>query len=324
MLKRCIENPILSPRTETFWEACAVFNPCVTKLNNRFVMLYRAMSKIPVSREEGVDISCIGIAKSDDGINFEERDFFFGPEYGYEIYACEDPRITKINGKYFVFYTAVSKLPPDPRHVKLACAVTEDFKEYEKLGVVCPFNSKAGVVFPEKINGRYCLMFTLYPDLPPARIGVAFFDRMDEILTREYWEEWMKNLELEKNYLELDFPSPFVEIGTPPVATDEGWLMFVPEIIYEQGTFIEFRISALLLDLENPLKIVAKTKKPLLYPETSYETRGDYPKGITFPSGATVINDKIYVYYNGADKFCCIAYCELDKLLKYLMRGCRV
>jgi len=267
------------------------------------------------------------MAKSEDAINFTGRELFFAPEYGYEAYGCEDPRITKLKGEYYIFYTAVANMPPRPSDVRLALARTRDFKSYEKLGIVCPFNSKAGCIFPRKIRGQYCMIFTLYPDVPPSKLALAYFDRIDELFSQEFWQEWIKYLDVEDKTVKFNEPRPpLVELGSPPIETSEGWLLFAPDIIYERGQFLEFRITALLLDLENPSKPIAQAKEPLLVPSVAYECMARaYPlTKIAMPTGAIVKDGVVYVYYGASDLFCCVAYCELEKLISWLVRECKL
>ncbi len=317
----------MRPSIEHFFEAKAVYNPCVTLENGKFKMLYRAVSG-PIQVTPGIggpccEISSIGYAESEDGIHFKNRRFFFGPEYSWEEFGCEDPRFVKIKGKYYIFYTAVAFWPPIPRGVKAALAISEDFKEYEKKGVVIPVNSKAATLFPEKIQDKYALIFTLYPDIPPSKVVIAFFNKIEEIWNppEGYWKEFLKYPELEENILmEAIPPKRFVEVGAPPILTDEGWLLIYPEISPE----LSFSIHAMLLDLENPFKIIARTKKPLLEPELIYEVKGRSAGPCVFPEGAVVKDNTLFVYYGAADKYVCVATCDFDKLLNYLLKECKV
>ncbi|MCD6590408.1 MAG: hypothetical protein J7K72_00360 [Candidatus Aenigmarchaeota archaeon] len=324
-LKRCIDNPILMPNFERAWEAAAVFNPSVIKTGLVYTMLYRALSIIQRAPGDVVHISSIGIARSKDGVHFTNREFFFGPEYGYEAYGCEDPRVVRFEGKYYIFYTAVSDMPPKPENVKLALAITKDFKDYDKKGIVCPFNSKAGALFPRRINGKMCMLFTYHPDIRPSRLAIVCFDKIEDILDRHFWDEWAMHLKPGENLVDLRGTSEFVEVGSPPIETKYGWLVFVPDIIYKNNQFLEFRISAILLDLNNPSKVTARSKEPILYPEVGYEMMRRYnPRKIAMPTGAVVIRDRVYVYYGASDMFCCSAYMNLNELLNYLVDECKI
>ena len=92
------------------------------------------------------------------------------PEEDWERFGCEDPRVTKIDDKYYIFYTALSVYPFAAEGIKVAVAVTKDFKKIEERHLVTPFNAKAMVLFPEKINGKYVALLTAHTDTPPVKI----------------------------------------------------------------------------------------------------------------------------------------------------------
>jgi len=322
-LRRLAVNPIVAPRA-TFWlEEGGTFNPGVIEYSGRIVMLYRALSKwLPRSPVERIRISTIMAAESSDGVNFSSRRMFFGPEYEWEAYATEDPRITRLGGTFFVTYTAVSRWPPRPADVKLALALTEDFRTYRKVGVICPYNSKAGFVFPEKYDGKYVLMLTLNPDNPPSRIVVVAFDKVEDLLDEEFWRTALQE---SKTVIAGTAERPFVEVGTPPIDVGDYWLVFLPDIVYEGGHFREFRIAAALLDRGEPWRLVAYSKIPLLVPEVEYELTFSEPiRGIAFPTGAIRVGDRVRVYYGAADRYVAVAEAEIDRLVKYLLERWRV
>jgi predicted GH43/DUF377 family glycosyl hydrolase len=316
-LIRHLENPILKPNLERWWEAEAVFNCSVVRdQNGIFHMLFRALST-PLQRNgDSISISSIGYAKSEDGIHFKDRRFFFGPEYGWERYACEDPRITYFDGKYYVFYTAVSTWPPHPEGVKVALATTKNFDDYEKHGVITPFNAKSMALFPEKINEKIVVIFAYNPDIPPSRVVIAYFDSINDLINppNGYWKNWLMHLE-QNTVFKAEPPQKFVEVGAPPIKTDKGWILIYPDITPD----LVFRINAMLLNLENPCQILATFPEPILIPEIEYEMQGKVVPKIAFPSGAVVKDGQLYVYYGASDKYCCLAICELEKLLNRLL-----
>lgn len=318
-LIRCLENPILKPNFEKWWEAEAVFNCSVVRdASGLFHMLYRAVSP-PLQRNgDYVNISSIGHAKSEDGIHFKERRFFFGPEFGWECYACEDPRIIYYDGKYYVFYTAVATWPPHPESVKVALATTKDFEDYEKHGVVTPFNAKSMALFPEKIGGKIAVIFAYNPDIPPSRVVIAYFNSIEDLIHPPggYWKDWLMHLE-ENTIFKAELPQKFVEVGATPIKTDKGWLLIYPDITAD----LVFRINAMLLNLENPCQILAKLQEPILIPEIEYEVQGKVVPRIAFPSSAIVKDGLLYVYYGASDRYCCVATCELEKLLLQLLNA---
>ncbi|MCS7099096.1 MAG: hypothetical protein RMH84_05945 [Sulfolobales archaeon] len=213
LLRRYVDNPVLFPDPRRWLEADAVFNPAATFFSSKVVMLYRALSKpIPRSPYESIRISTIFYAESEDGYRFRARRMFLGPEYPWESYSTEDPRVTSLNGTYYITYTAVSSMPPRPDTVHLALAVTKDFTRVVKVGVVCPYNSKAGFIFPKKYEGRYLLAVTINPDVPPSRAVLVEFDRLEHLTDSEYWSSALAEA---KPLLQGTADKPFVELGTP-------------------------------------------------------------------------------------------------------------
>ena len=131
-LQRHPENPILSPNQDHEWEHDGAFNGCVAYHNGVYHMVYRALSS--EKRQNGVNlrVSNVGYAKSTDGIHFNEQRLLFGPTEDWEVYGVEDPRITYFNGKFYIFYTALSVFPFSAYGIKTAVAITEDFKTFQK------------------------------------------------------------------------------------------------------------------------------------------------------------------------------------------------
>ncbi|MCS7123265.1 MAG: hypothetical protein RMJ17_01680 [Candidatus Aenigmarchaeota archaeon] len=314
-LKRYEKNPILKPLEVGYWEAEEEkFNPSVIEFRNKYFMLFRKAIRVK-SGERSITISYIGKCESNDGINFSREEVFFGPQYGYEAYGCEDPRITRLDKNFYITYTAVGSFPPRPETVRLALATTKDLKNIEKVGLITPYNSKAGFIFPKKFGSKMCLMFTYNPDIAPSQIAVVYFNELKDLLNENFW----KNYDIKNYFLNLRRVSPFVECGAPPIETKEGWLLIMPEIIFENGEFLEFKATAALLDLEDPTKIISQLKEPLLVAEAPYEMERNFnPKKIIFPSGAIVKGDELYVYYGASDKYCCLASCKLEELLQEL------
>jgi predicted GH43/DUF377 family glycosyl hydrolase len=311
---------VLYPNPRNWLEASAVFNPSVATYGGRVVMLYRALSKeVPRSPYESIRISTIFYAESYDGYSFERRRMFLGPEFPWESHSVEDPRITEVGGVYYVTYTAVASTPPRPDTVRLALATTEDFRRVSKVGLICPYNSKAGFVFPRRYDGRYVLALTLNPDLPPSRVVLVYFDKLTDLLDRGFWEAALSEARV---VLQGTAEKPFVEVGTPPLELDDYWLLLVPDIVYEGGHFREFRVGAVLLDKNDPARVVARSKKPLLSPTLEYELTYSEPlRGVVFPSGIARLGDRVLLYYGAADRYVAVAEVDVDSLVRYLLGG---
>lgn len=312
--KRHPKNPLLSPDQNNSWEAVGSFNGCPVEHNGEIHMFYRALS--PDIHHAGTDmkLSTVGRAKSKDGINFTSREQFIRPEFSWEKFGCEDPRVVKVGDKYYIFYTAISEYPFTPSGIKTAVAISRDLKNIEKKRLVTPFNSKAMSLFPEKIGGKYWGLLTVDTDIPPSKICLAKFDKESDIWDESYWHKWRSdintyNLSLQKR------PSDQVEVGAPPIKTSKGWLVLYSYIKDYFTSNPSFGVEGVLLDLKDPLKIIGKTKATLLNPQEDYELNGEVPN-IVFPSGVMADKNNLYLYYGAADTSCCMATFDLKKLLK--------
>jgi predicted GH43/DUF377 family glycosyl hydrolase len=314
-LTRVPENPILKPAPGNEWEANGAFNGCVVEKDGIYHMVYRALSSQKNHNGVNMQVSSIGYAKSSDGIHFDNRQLLISPTEEWEKYGCEDPRITFFNGKFYIFYTALSTHPFTPFGIKIALAVTSDFKNIEKHPVTT-FNSKAMGLFPDKVNGKMAALLTINTDLPPAKIGLALFDREEDIWSKDYWEGWYENANYYIIHLMRDIRDQ-VELGAPPIKTDRGWLMIHSYIKNYVSNNKGFHIEAVLLDLNDPLKIIGRTQLPLLTPEENYEMKGNVDK-VIFPSGAVVRDGKLLVYYGAADTSTAVATRDLNALLAEL------
>lgn len=311
IINRSDKNPILIPDKNHSWEAEAVFNGCPIKKGKEVFLLYRAMSPLSVSS--------IGVAESKDGLAFYNRQQFITPRYSWERFGCEDPRVTKLDKQYYIFYTALSAYPPTAESVKVGLAISKDLKTVQEKHLVTPFNAKALSLFPERINGKIWAVLTVHTDKPPAKICLASFNNENELWSEEYWNKWYPNFK--KSALPLQrTPQDHVEAGAPPIKTKNGWLLIYSYIRNYLSPQQLFGIEAVLLDLNNPLKIIAKTNLPILVPEEYYEKVGKVPN-IVFPSGAMVKGNLIYLYYGSADTTVSLAYISIPNLLGEILEN---
>ena len=323
LIERSKHNPILKPNPNQSWEADAVFNGCPVKvgLGNRIYLLYRAVS-LPHYHSRALTrlkVSDIGIAKSKDGVNFSERQKLIIPDRTWDRFGCEDPRITKLNGKYYIFYTALSEYPFRAEGIRVGMAISEDLKTIQAKHLVTPFNAKAMALFPGKIGGKMWAVLTANTDRPPAKICLASFDTEEDMWSESRWQKWYQNVDAHALPLQRT-PNDHIEVGAPPLKTKAGWLL-IYSYIRNYGTPKQiFSIEAVLLDLNNPMKILARTNAPLLTPEEYYEKFG-YVPNIVFPSGAVIKGDMIYLYYGAADTTCCLAFISLPELLRKLSQS---
>lgn len=311
-LSRVAENPIISPNPNLAWEHDGAFNGSVVFANGMYHMVYRAVSAPQQQHGVTLPLSTVGYATSTDGINFGDHQFLFGPTEDWEIYGCEDPRITYLDGKFYIFYTALSVYPFSAYGIKLAVAITTDFKQFTKYPVTT-FNSKAMALFPEKINGKMAALLTMHTDLPPAKIAYAEFSKESDIWSPIFWTDWYNNANNHIIHLLRDMRDQ-VELGAPPIKTDKGWLVLHSYIKNYLSNDKIFGIEAVLLDKDDPRIIIGRTDGPIMTPQDKYELEGVVPN-IVFPSGGLVVDNKLYIYYGAADTRCALAICDLNELL---------
>ena len=319
IFKRYSKNPILTPNKNNWWESKAVFNCTASYDGKNIHMLYRAIG------EYDHYISRIGYASSTDGFNFSRRNNpAIFPTEEYEIYGMEDPRATQIGDKIFISYVVLSDYVKSYPKVFSALAVTKDYNEFNKLGIITKnFNYNKGITFfPGKFNLDYNLSSnnnnnTYYLILHRPDI---ITDLNLKTIGRDICLSITNSLSTLNNSIILLKPEQAWEnlkIGTgpSPIKTRKGWLL-----IYH-GVSIDriYRVGAALLDLKDPRQVIARTKQPILQPEKDYEKIGDV-NNVVFPTGAVVIDKKLLLYYGGADKVCCMASANLDELIEYIMK----
>jgi predicted GH43/DUF377 family glycosyl hydrolase len=302
-LTRFQSNPIITPRQGLDWEVGGTFNPGAVIDGGTVHLLYRAVDPNKISR--------LGYARTinDTKIDFRPPDPVLIPSTEWEEFGCEDPRITNFEGTFYVTYTAYSWRGP-----RIALASTKDFHDFEKHGLIGPGrNDKDCVIFPERINGRIAMLHRLM-----SRVQIAYFEDFDSLVdSANFWNGYVKHLD-DYEVIRSTFPweRRKVGAGSPPIKTDRGWL-----VLYH-GVSIEsiYRVGAILLDLDTPSKVLARTKEPILEPEIEFEKFGVVPN-VVFPDGAIVRGGELIVYYGGADKVCCVARAPLDEFLDELEKS---
>lgn len=312
-LKRHPSNPIILPSISSDWEKGGTFNGSIVKKDENYFMAYRAMTPKGFYMDANIQLSTIGIAKSTDGITFADHFQLIKPTEDWEKYGCEDPRIVYIDDKFYIFYTAIGGYPFGPNNIKVAVAISKDLKTIDEKHLVTPFNAKAMGLFPEKIGGKYVAFLSANTDIPPAKISLRSFEKIEDLWNHKEWEKWYG--ELDKHTLPLlRHTRDQVEAGAVPVKTEKGWV-FVYSLIRNYYTNDKvFTIEAALLDLDDPRVIKARTTNAMLMPEEEYELYGNIPN-VVFPTGAQVIGNEFYVYYGAADTSMGLATCTMEDLM---------
>ena len=316
LFQRYLNNPILSPNNKNDWENFATFNGSVVKHENKYILLYRAMGKEQEIDTKRLRLSTIGRAESFDGYKFNNRRIFINPSQEWEKFGCEDPRVTKINDRYFIFYTALANYPPNYTDIRVGVAISNDLEKIDQKYLVTPFNAKAMAMFPEKINNLYTVILTVNTDNPPSYVAIAQFDKIETLWDLNYWQEWYKDLD--RYIISLKrVNSDGVEVGAPPLKTNSGWVLFYSYIKHYFSSRIkrEFRIESVLLDLNNPQKIVGRIHGPLLDPQEIYEKTG-VVSDVVLPSGVIAENNKVKVYYGASDTTCALVEADLTEFMR--------
>lgn len=320
-LKRSEHNPMIRPNSNNAWEAFNTFNPAAVYDDGKVHLLYRA---------QGYNyVSVLGYATSLDGERIHERDtdpiylptepfeytgekkpkhishfFMSGGGYG----GCEDPRMTKIDGRYYLTYVAFDGYNP-PR-VALSSISSEDFLSrkwnWDTPVLISPPGvvDKSAVIFPEKINGKYVIMHRIYP-----HILIDYVDDLNFDGTK--WLEGKYKISPRPTH----WDSRKIGAGAPPIKTKYGWLLIYQSVGEQDSS--RYKIGAMLLDLNDPTKVLHRSQSPILEPDVDYENKG-FKSGVIYPCGAAVIDDTLYVYYGGADSYVCVAKANLEEFLKEL------
>lgn len=320
-LRRSAQNPILLPREENHWEADATFNPAALYLDGRVHLIYRAMSR------DG--ISSFGYAASSNGTVFDERSdspvYFprkkfefekkglknqkpFAYESGSGWGGCEDPRVVAIDDKIFMTYIAFNGYAPPG--VALTSISKEDFLKkiwhWEEPKLISPVGEiqKNWVIFPEKLNGKYAILHSISPT-----VTIDYFDSLEEAFTIKSYHNNRSDDRRWDNILR--------GVGAPPIRTDHGWLVLYHAMDRRDPN--RYKVGAMLLDLEDPRKIIHRCHQPILEPDAHYENNG-FKSGVVYVCGSVIKDGKIFVYYGGADKFVCVASAPINEFLSSLIQ----
>lgn len=304
-LIRFSSTPIMLPDPASDWETNNIFNPGVIHHNGLFHMFYRA---------QGLDwISRIGYAVSADGIHWNRmRQPVLAPLDESDSRGVEDPRVTEIDGQFYMAYTAYGTAIPEaaaPTHlgggIQPMIARSRNLVTWERIGpLVTGEDNKDHILFPRRINGRY----------------VAFHRRAPQVWLaespdlRRWPEDMMRPVFGPRS--ENGWDSYRVGGGGVPIETEHGWLM----LYHAYDSSHTYRLGACLLDLDNPAVVVHRPREFIFEPRELWELRGDVPN-VVFSCANPVVDDKVYVYYGAADHAIGLATIGLPELLDFARRG---
>lgn len=310
--------PILT-KDNVPYEASQIFNAGVTKFNGKYVMVFRNdYGYVPGGKTEDI-ITNLGFASSDDGFVWEvaskpvwSAEMLNDPE----ITRVYDPRLTVIDGKCYMCFAV------DTKHgLRGGVAATEDFENFEILSLSAPDNRNM-VLFPEKIQGEFVRLERPFPVYSRER-GVDRFDTwMSSSPDLKYWG----NTRLLFGVEDISFANDKVGPGAPPIKTEKGWLTTFHAVhkdpnrgkngwedVWQKCYFM----GIMLLDLEDPTRILGYSKAPLLAPESKWETEDGFRTNVIFPGGMILEDDgEVKIYYGASDTVECLAAAHVNDLLK--------
>jgi predicted GH43/DUF377 family glycosyl hydrolase len=293
-ITRYDKNPILTKKDVPF-KVNSIFNPGAVKFGNKYLLVCRV--EMPNGRSSFVN------AWSENGCHFTvDKNLCLRPEdhkefLKYVEWGIEDTRIVKIEDKYYLTYTGYSRYMP-----LVILAETKDFYNFKILGPISEPSNKDCALFPEKINGYYWKVdrpsAELRRDIWISRSNDLIHWGGYELLNQPVWGSWEGD-----------------KIGgsTPPIKTNEGWLMLYHGV---RGFGISniYKIGVMLLDLEKPWIVLAKCEEPILAPENIHERVGDVGN-VVFTNGWIADNSEVKIYYSGADTNICMATTTLEHLI---------
>jgi len=331
---------ILLSKTDLDFESEAVLNPAVIREGDVVHMFYRAV--------RNGNKSTIGYCRFDGPLTLSERWEvpFMIPELDYESQGVEDARIVKIGNTYFMTYTGY-----DGINARGALATSKDLMHFKKQGVIVPpftyaefvyLVEKAGkvnenyyhnhkfyyqeadpekkillwdknvVFFPRRINGKLVFLHRIRPG-----IQLVAVESLKE-LTNEYWKEYFQNMQ---DHIVFDpffnHEANYIGSGCPPIETEHGWLL-IYHGVQDTDNGPAYSACAALLNLDNPLKEIARLPYPLFSPEYQWELEGDV-NNVVFPTGTAIFGDTLFIYYGAADSHIACASLNLPDLIAELL-----
>jgi len=322
LLIKAGENPLITPKTENFWEYFQTFNPGVILLDGRVHFIYRAI---------GVDgVSRFGYASSRDGFHIDERLPYpvyehrivthltdnnpYASPSGGELYGAEDPRLVRIDGEPSLYMTYTVYDGRSLIRMALTSISINDFLDKKWNWKPSVFISPEGethknwVIFPEKINGKYAILYGISPEVRISLLDDINISKPINIIGRyngipigkwkNGWEGYIRG------------------VGPPPIKTEYGWLVFYHA--HSRDDFARYKVGVMLLDVKDPSRILCKAKEPILEPTAQYENSGFKP-GIIYVTGAIVKDGLLTLYYGSADSYVCAAYTDLKEFLETLI-----
>jgi beta-1,4-mannooligosaccharide/beta-1,4-mannosyl-N-acetylglucosamine phosphorylase len=314
-VKRYPHNPIIT-RTDIpeirpeLVDVTSVFNPGAVKIDDKYLLMLRVQNR----GRETFNL----VAESKNGVDFSIRPSivrFTGIEnVNRTIYHVYDPRITRLDDTHYIMLA----MDMDDG-CRLGLAKTDDFEHFEFISIASDDDNRNGVLFPELINGKYLRL-----DRPNRAIlegGVTSGNAicLSESTDLKSWNTIDTVMSGRYHYWDER-----IGAGPPPVKTSEGWLFVYHGIADHFGCCSIYQAGVALLDLENPVNLIARSRYNILEPREMYEMTGQVPN-VVFPSGMIVDDydadgfagpgSRVLIYYGAADTVVGLAITTIRELL---------
>lgn len=296
---RYSKNPIIGRYSTA--TSNSIFNSAVVPFKNGFAGVFRCDNK-------AVQMN-IYAGFSKDGINWDIEDTpivmkegntkMIDSDYKY------DPRVTFIEDRYWITWCNGYHGPT------IGIAYTFDFKEFFQCeNAFLPFN-RNGVLFPEKIGGKYC-MLSRPSDNGHTPFGDIYLSYSPDM---KYWGEHRCVMKVAP-FEDSAWQCAKIGAGAVPIRTKDGWLIFYHGVINTCNGF-RYSMGAALLDLGDPSKVLYRTRLYLLAPAEIYELAGDVPN-VVFPCAALNDEEKVAVYYGAADTVVGVAFGYMSEVIGFI------
>lgn len=304
LVQRYEGNPILQGNDfpgDIWW----VFNSGVIKVDNRYIM---------VSRVEDSSLNLyMWVSESSDGIHFTPRPEPVkmpegDPEFDrYAGWTYWDPRITKLEDTYYIVVAAHSH-----HGCRLGLFRTYEFERFEWMGCISEPDNRNGVLFPKKIGGMYARLDR--PNLPANGAGDIWISYSPDLI---HWGR--SEFVIGRDALKWSWTK--IGPGVVPIETDEGWLTIFHAVRTQCNGHYNYMLGVMLLDLQDPRRVIALSDRQLLSPMKEYELTGNAPS-VVFTNGAIVEDDgSIKLYYGAADSVTCLGFTSVSELLAACKEG---
>ena len=300
IIRRWMDNPLIALEDLPI-RSSGIWNAGIIRYEGEYILL------ITVETLEGR--YCIYQARSRDGKHFHVHEQpFMTPRsaddsFGrYESFGIRDPRITPLDGTYYITYVAVGH-----HGLRLGLARTDDFVTVEPMGFISEVDYKNPILLPRKIGGRYAL---LQRPNEGASIWLSYSDDL------VFWGGSTVVMTPRGGYWDADI----IGAAAPPIEIDEGWLLiYYGEKRTSAGPLV--RLGAAILDAADPARVIARSNIPILAPRERYERVGDVPN-VVFSCGALLEDDgRVSVYYGASDSCICLGRTELSEIVRICREG---